>query len=152
MLEREAAIAGLGAEVVLVAYDEPSLLGAKVLRDLELPFLLLIDRARKSYADWGMGRTNLFGALLSPSLNWRYLRLLLRGERFLGFAPDMFQLGGDFVVDRRGRLAFGHRMRDNGDRIDVATLFDHLEAVAGEEAGGPETPAPRGSGGGAPTP
>ncbi len=111
-----------------MAYDDYSLLGAKVLRDLPLPYPLLLDESRASYARWGMGRTNLFGAMLSPSLNWRYFRLLLAGERFLGFAPDMFQLGGDFVVDPRGIVAFGYRMRNNGDRATVTTL---LEALAG---------------------
>jgi len=112
--------------VVIVAYDEASLLGAKMLHDLTLPFPLLLDASRDVYARWGLGRTNLFGAMLSPSLNWRYLQLLIRGERFLGFAPDMFQLGGDFVVTPAGRIGFAHRMRNNGDRAPVSHLVDEL--------------------------
>ena len=77
-----------------------------------------------------MGRTGLTGAMLSPSLNWRYLKLLAKGERFLGFAPDMFQLGGDFLVDKHGTLVFAYRMRNNGDRVDTETLFDELSRVA----------------------
>lgn len=130
MLERRAEIESIPASVVIVAYDEASLLGAKMLHDLELPFPLVIDGTRTVYADWGMGRTNLFGAMLSPSLNWRYLRLLLKGERFLGVAPDMFQLGGDFVVDPRGRISFAHRMRNNGDRANVARLVQELLRAA----------------------
>lgn len=56
--------------------------------------------------------------MLSPSLNWRYLKLLAGGERFLGLAPDMYQLGGDFVLDGQGYLRFAHRMRNNGDRLE----------------------------------
>jgi hypothetical protein len=63
-------------------------------------------------------------------LNWRYFRLLLAGERFLGMAPDMFQLGGDFVVDPHGIVRFAHRMRSNGDRASVASLFRALENAA----------------------
>ena len=116
--------------MALVAYDEPSLLEAKMLHHLELPFPLLLDAERQAYSDWGLGRANLFGAMLSPKLNWRYARLLLKGERFLGFAPDMFQLGGDFVLDRQGCIAFAHRMRDNGDRAAVATLLAKLREVS----------------------
>ena len=130
MLEREDEIDGLPAGVILVAYDEPSLLEAKVLRDLPLPWPVLLDASREAYADWGLGRTNLMGAMLSPELNWRYLKLLLKGERFLGFAPDMFQLGGDFVVDPEGRIAFAHRMRNNGDRAPVARLMAELRKAA----------------------
>lgn len=133
MLQRRGEIAEIPAHVLLVAYDEPSVLGAKMLHNLPLPFPLLLDQPRKAYADWGLGRTNLFGAMLSPSLNWRYLRLLLRGERFLGFAPDMFQLGGDFVIDPRGRISFAYRMRNNGDRASVAHLIEELKKAANQQ-------------------
>ena len=131
MLERRDDLEALRAAVVLVAYDERSLLEAKMLHDLELPFPLFLDPDRTAYTAWGLGRTNLLGAMLSPSLNWRYFRLLLAGERFLGFAPDMFQLGGDFVVDPHGTVSFAHRMRNNGDRASVDTLMDALGRAAG---------------------
>lgn len=130
MLEREGDIAELSAGVLLVAYDRPSLLEAKLLRGLPLPYPVLLDDARAAYAEWGLGRTNLFGAMLSPELNWRYLKLLLKGERFLGFAPDMLQLGGDFVVDPAGRVAFAHRMRNNGDRAPTERLIAALRTAA----------------------
>ena len=135
MLERKNETAAVPAAVLLVAYDEPALLQAKMLHDLALPFPLALDSARTTYALWGLGRTNLFGAMLSPSLNWRYLRLLLAGERFLGFAPDMFQLGGDFVVDGAGLIRFAHRMRNNGDRATTSDLIAALVAARHPAAG-----------------
>ncbi len=134
MLERKDELADIPASVLLIAYDEPSLLEAKMLHDLALPFPLALDSARTTYAQWGLGRTNLLGAMLSPSLNWRYLRLLLAGERFLGFAPDMFQLGGDFVVDGSGHIRFAHRMRNNGDRAAVSELLTALRTSASVSA------------------
>ena len=130
MINRQKEIERLGARVLVVAYDKPSLLSAKMLHDIALPFPLLLDRTRETYARWGMGRTGLTGAMLSPSLNWRYLKLFVRGERFLGFAPDMFQLGGDFLVDKQGTLAFAYRMRNNGDRIETGALLDELARIA----------------------
>jgi len=115
---------------VLIAYDRPGLIGTKMMRGLDVPWPVLFDPARESYRRWGLGRTNLFGAMLSPELNWRYLKLLLRGERFLGFAPDMFQLGADFVLDRAHRVTFAHLMRHNGDRPPTALLVDHLKQAA----------------------
>jgi len=129
VLERRDELADIPAGVLLIAYDEPTLLEAKMLHDLTLPFPLALDSARTTYAQWGLGRTNLLGAMLSPSLNWRYLRLLLAGERFLGFAPDMFQLGGDFVVDGAGFIRFAHRMRNNGDRATVSELIAAVRAA-----------------------
>jgi hypothetical protein len=120
----------LGAEVLLVAYDEPSLLAAKLLFEIKVPFELTLDRTKETYRRWGMGRANIFRNVLSPTLGLRYLKLLLKGERFLGLAPDMYQLGGDFVVDREGRIVFAHRMRHNGDRVAVNFLLTELERVA----------------------
>ena len=130
MIKRREEIEALGAAVILVAYDEPALLSAKMLHEVALPFPLLLDRTRDTYARWGMGSAGLTGAMLSPSLNWRYLKLLAKGERFLGFAPDMFQLGGDFVVDKQGTLVFAHRMRNNGDRADTGKLLDEIARAA----------------------
>ena len=114
----------LGAEVLLVAYDEQSLLEAKMLKGLDVTFPILLDREKKAYDVWGMGRASVFQAMFSPKLNVRYAKLLLKGEKFLGFAPDMFQLGGDFVVDRSGKIGFAHLMRDNGDRPGVDKLIE----------------------------
>jgi hypothetical protein len=51
-------------------------------------------------------------------------------RKCLGFAPDMFQLGGDFLVDKQGTLAFAYRMRNNGDRVDTGTLVEGLARLA----------------------
>jgi len=122
----------------LVAYDEVSLLQAKVLRGVQVPFRLLFDRDKAAYRSWGMGRTTALRSFLSPALTWRYLKLLWRGERFLGLAPDMLQLGGDFIVDREGRLSFAHPMRDNGDRADVDRLLRELRDCAHTSGPRPE--------------
>ncbi len=129
MIERREEIAALG-EVVLIAYDEQSLLEAKMLKGIDVPYRLLIDSKKRVYAEWGLGRTGLMGAMLSPGLNWRYLKLLLQGERFLGVAPDMFQLGGDFVIDAEGKVVFAHRMRNSGDRAEVTDLIAALSKAA----------------------
>lgn len=129
MQERSNELEQLGAQVLLVAYDEQALLEAKLLKDLDLTFPILLDREKVTYGRWGMGRASVFQAMLSPKLNVRYAKLLMKGERFLGFAPDMFQLGGDFVVDRSGKIAFEHVMRDNGDRAGLDVMIDALRAT-----------------------
>ena len=138
MIEQKAEIAKLGAIVVLVAYDRPGLLATKMMRGLDVPYPILFDPSREAYQRWGLGRTGLFGAMLSPALNWRYLKLLLRGERFLGLAPDMLQLGGDFILDRTHHVTFAHRMTNNGDRAEVSILLDELRRAAASPLGNAE--------------
>ncbi len=130
MIEQKDEIERLGAQVLLVTHAAPSLLEQKMMHDLNNPFPLLLDPEKSAYHRWGLGETNLAGSVLSPSLNWRYVKLLLRGERFLGTAPNMFQLGGDFIVNSAGRIAAAHPMRNNGDHIGVTELLDELRSVA----------------------
>ena len=130
MIERQAEIAAMNAAVVLIAYDRPGLLGTKMMRGLDVPYTILFDPDRVAYQRWGLGRTGPFGAWLSPVLTWRYLKLLLRGQRFLGFAPDMYQLGGDFILDEEHRITFAHRMTNNGDRAEASVLLDELRRAS----------------------
>jgi hypothetical protein len=118
------------AAIVLVAYDRPGLLGTKMMRGLDVPYTILFDADRVAYQLWGLGRTGPLGAWLSPALSWRYLKLLLGGERFLGLAPDMYQLGGDFILDGEHRITFAHRMTNNGDRAEVSVLLDELRQAS----------------------
>jgi peroxiredoxin len=127
--EQKKRLDAAGAEVVLVGYDSPSLLAAKIMAGLEVTFRLVLDPERSAYRQWGMGRMSWLRMLSMVRLTGRYLKLLLRGEKFLGFAPDMGQLGGDFVVDRDGRIAFAHVMRDNGDRVVVEKLVSAVEGL-----------------------
>ena len=119
--------AALGAEVVLVAFHDPELMMAKMLHDLKLPYLLLLDSARTSYAAWGLGQVGL-RSFLMPGMYIALLKMLLGGTPSLGTAPKSNQLGGDFVVDRAGRLVFANRMRSIHDR---ASIPDLLAALAG---------------------
>ena len=136
MIDRRDTIAETGGEVVLVAYDRPSTLAAKLMAGLDMTFVLLLDPEKESYRRWGLGRTTLRRSVLSPTLTWRYIKLLLRGDRFLGFAPDMLQLGADFIIDPEGRISFGYAMRNNGDRAPVSTLVDELRRAGSRRRGG----------------
>jgi len=130
MVQARDEIRELGAEVVFVAFHDPELLTAKMLRSLDLPYLLLLDPARESYARWGLGPATV-RAFLSPGLYWaalkETLKVLLGRERSLGTAPRSNQLGGDFVVDRTGRLAYAHRMQSLYDRAPIPDLLAALQ-------------------------
>jgi len=112
-----------GAEVIFVAYHDPELMMSKMLHDLDLRFVLMLDQAREAYAQWGLG-TGTLKTLLSPGALWAIFKLILRREPSLGPAPPHHrQLGGDFVVDSRGNLVFVNRMRSIYDRADIDDML-----------------------------
>jgi peroxiredoxin len=117
-----------GVEVIFVAFHEPELMMSKMLRDLDLKFLLLLDSAREFYARWGL-QTGTLKAVINPGALWAIVKLTLKRPPSLGSAPPHHnQLGGDFVVDRAGNLVFVNRMRSIHDRADID---DMLAAVTG---------------------
>jgi hypothetical protein len=112
-----------------VAFHDPELMMSKMFRDLDLPFLLLLDRARETYARWGLG-TEILRGLLRPDFVWAALKLVVKRERLLGPAPPHHnQLGGDFVVDRAGQLVFVNRMRSAYDRADIDDMLAVVQSA-----------------------
>ena len=125
-------IESLGAGVVFVAHNDPELLTAKMLHDLELPYTCYWTRTRTAYARWGLGQAGL-RSWLSPGLYWAALKTTLNvwlgKESSLGNAPGRAQLGGDFVVDRAGQLVFVNRLKSFHDRAKIADLLAALRGA-----------------------
>jgi peroxiredoxin len=113
----------LGAEVLVVSQARPDLL-AVFLRDDPLPFPALADPTRAAYRAFGLERTS-WAAMLRPGVALRYLRLIFRGwrPRSAHGGEDVLQLGGDFVLDRQGRLTYAFRSDEPTDRPSVEELL-----------------------------
>ena len=126
-------IESLDAAVVFVAHNDPELLTAKMLHDLELPYILLLDRTRAAYARWGLAQAGL-RSVLSVGWYWATLKstldVWLKHESSLGTAPGRAQLGGDFVVDRAGKLVFVNRLKSFHDRAKITDLIAALQGAA----------------------
>jgi hypothetical protein len=119
----------LGGEVLGISFASPIQLAAFV-RDAAPPFRVVSDPDRKAYQAFGLGQTNL-GAFLRFGVVWHYLKLIFRG--WMPRKPegsDVWQLGGDFVLDRAGRLSFAHISQDATDRPSSEALLAALQIAA----------------------
>jgi peroxiredoxin len=119
-----------GGQAVFVVHDPPERVRAGILDGLTVPWPLLVDLDRAAYRAWGLGRARLADIWLSPALWARYARLLAGGERLRPLGRDTLQLGGDFVVDPAGRIAYARPQRRD-DRPPVGGLLHALEQAAG---------------------
>ncbi len=88
---------------------------------LGLTYAVATDEARESYRAYGLGRGPWWRVWGLGTLR-EYRRLLRRGARLERPEEDTLQLGGDFVVDREGRLAYAYRSKDPSDRPRVDEL------------------------------
>ncbi len=120
---------GAGTRVALVTFTDRANLDGYLTTN-ELPFPVLVDPDRSSYRAYGLGR----GAV-HRIWGWRAARRYLeifRSDGFAGLArptEDTRQLGGDFVIDRDGRLVYGFWGEGPDDRPPVDDL---VAAVRGE--------------------
>lgn len=129
MLRQRERIDRAGTAVVVV-HDSAERVRSGFLRDLEVPYPVLIDAELRSYGGWGLGRASAARALLSPRVALGYARRMLGGERLTTPGSEPLQLGGDFVVDGAGALTYAHPQSDVDDRPPVALLVRELEAAA----------------------
>lgn len=136
----------LGGGVLVVTQAEPAKLSPWVARQGH-PFPVVGDPCKTGHRLYGLGRGRLL-SMMGPGKLVGYLRslwgLLARRRPMELPSPgsDIFQLGGDFVVDRRGRIAYAFRSEDPTDRPPVAEWLGAMRRAAETGAGAQETPPP----------
>ncbi len=115
-----------GATAVFVAHDDAETLSSSMLAGLSCPFPVLVDADRTSYRNWGLQRATFAGVWLDPKVWQQYARLLRSGERIRTMGKDTRQLGGDFIVDPQGVIAYS-RPQHRDDRPPVGRLLAAIE-------------------------
>jgi peroxiredoxin len=129
MIQAQDDIAKADVGVILVAFSDPELLMSKMMRDLNVPFLLLVDRSRESYVRWGLFPFS-WKALLRPGLYSGMFKVIFKRHALMAPTLEPIQMGGDFVVDRAGTLVFVNRMRSLHDRAHVQDMLAAVGTVS----------------------
>ncbi|CAN9502395.1 unnamed protein product [Ophioblennius macclurei] len=98
------------------------------LRDTNCHYEMLLDPSREMYAALGLGASLKkvlgFGNML---LYAEYVADKMQFPRGLpSIQDDMFQLGGDFVLDQYGKVLFSHRCQSPLDRPSVERILSAL--------------------------
>jgi len=120
-----------GVTVAVVSFAQP----AKLVRYQEhhqWPFIMLADPERKAYEAFALKRLSWF-QVFSPAalmLYWKLLRSGMKQARYEG--DDIYQSGGDFLIDLTGNILFAHRGQDPADRPAVAQLLMAIDHITGE--------------------
>jgi peroxiredoxin len=114
-------LAAADATAVFVVHDTAARVRELMLHDVDSPFPVLVDADRSAYDAWGMHRASLATIWLDPNVWRQYAALLRSGAAFRGLGADVRQMGGDFVVDRGGRVVYA-RPQQKDDRPPVGPL------------------------------
>jgi alkyl hydroperoxide reductase subunit AhpC len=119
--ERQDEMERLGLQVAVVTFEsEP--IAKKYIDQTRLPWPVLMDRRRELYRAYGMGR-GAVSRILGPGSWWAYLKLLFRGHRLQAPTDDVYQLGGDVLIDPSGIVRLHYVSRTPVDRPDVVNVL-----------------------------
>ena len=122
----EAELRQLNAQVLTISFGT-EYWARGWLQETGSPFPLLLDPERRTYTAYQLHSS--FLRAWGPNVLWRYLKLILAGERLRPAQGDPHQMGGDFIVDAAGVIRLAHRSRDPVDRPPVAVLLATLRAL-----------------------
>lgn len=97
---------------------------------LGLQMRVLADPTWSTHRAYGLHRGSLRQIWLSPATWLAYARLLMHGGPLRWPAGDTRQLGGDVLIDGRGRVAWVHASRHPADRPPVDEILRRISAVS----------------------
>ncbi len=129
MRQHEAEIEALEIKVVVVTFEIGPMAEAYV-RETDLRWPLLVDETRELYTAYGMERGRSW-QILGPASMWAYAKLLAKGRRLRRPNDDVFQLGGDVLIDPQGVVRLHHVGSGPADRPSVSSLLELVRKDAG---------------------
>jgi len=90
--------------------------------ETDLSWPLLIDETRETYRSYGMLSAS-FRDLVGPKTWMAYLRALLAGEKLRRSGGDVYQRGGDVLIDPYGIVVLHHVGSGPADRPEVEEIL-----------------------------
>ena len=119
-----------GVSIIVISFAEPQRL-ARYQEYHQWPFVILADPKRTAYDAFTLKRLSWL-QVFSPATLKLYWRLLREGKQREDYGKDdIYQSGGDFLIDRDGNVLFSHRSQDPADRPKAAELLEIIDRIAG---------------------
>ena len=131
MREQHAEFDRRGVVIAVISFAEPAKL-AGYQEHHQWPFMMLADPERRAYQAFALRRLSWF-QVFSPAalkLYWKLLRGGMKPEHYEG--DDIYQSGGDFLIDGNGNILFAHRSQDPADRPSAAKLLQAIDSALGK--------------------
>jgi peroxiredoxin len=117
-----------GVAIAVVSFAEPQIL-AHYQQQHQWPFTMLADPGRVAYGKFALKRLSWF-AVFSPATLKMYWKLRREGMKREDYGKeDIYQSGGDFLLDRDGKILFAHRSQNPSDRPSASRLFEVIDEL-----------------------
>jgi peroxiredoxin len=117
-----------GVTVAVVSFAEPAKL-VPYQEHHQWPFTILADPQRVAYRQFALKRLSWFH-VFSPATLRSYCKLLREGMKREDYGrDDIYQSGGDFLLDRDGNILFAHRSQNPSDRPSASRLLQVIDEL-----------------------
>ena len=107
---------------------EAGFLARKYSEETSLSWPILVDETRQTYRGYGMLSAS-FWDVWGPSTWKAYLGELLKGTRIRRSEGDLYQRGGDVLIDPGGTVRLHHVGAGPGDRPPVKALLERIDSA-----------------------
>ena len=114
----------LKINVKIVAFDSDAMAKAYIEQN-KLQWPLLLDTKRELYSAYGMERASWW-SVANPLAVARYVGLMVSGHKPGKPGSDVFQLGGDVLIDPEGIVRLNHVSVDPHDRPSPKSIFEKV--------------------------
>jgi hypothetical protein len=130
--EREAEFKRWNLKVVVVTFAHDYLARSYV-EDTGLSWPLLIDRDRQVYSSYDMLEAS-FLDIWGPKSWLAYGRELLKGQKLEASADDIYQRGGDVLINPEGIVRLHHVGDGPADRPEASQIFSIIIGARNRES------------------
>ena len=113
---------------IVVVTFEHDFLARSYVEETSLSWPLLVDDTRDTYRNYGMLSASLWD-IWGPKTWWAYLKELLRGGKLRKSEGDIFQRGGDVLIDPSGIVSLHHVGNGPADRPAVGSILRKIPPV-----------------------
>jgi phosphoribosyl-AMP cyclohydrolase len=127
--EREDEFQQRGVRIFAVSFESATRT-SEYQQKQRLPFPVLRDPRRAAYLLFGIERRAVH-KIYRPSTIWYYVRSALRGEFPGRTTGDMFQLGGNVLLDCDGSTLWVYRSSQPADRPSVDAILKEIDRRTG---------------------
>ncbi|MBK7586288.1 MAG: AhpC/TSA family protein [Myxococcales bacterium] len=112
---------GANIDVLVVTFERPDA-AARSAADMALPWPILVDSTRELYGVYRMGRAGKWD-VWGPSSWWAYARQFARCRWPRRSHDDVYQRGGDVLIDPSGVIRLHHVGVGPSDRPSVELIL-----------------------------
>jgi hypothetical protein len=122
--ENEERLGAHNVEIVVVTFASLDI-AREYRKETGISWPLLIDEPREVYRAYGMASAS-FWDIWGPKTLWAYFQELLKGHKPKKAGSDIYQRGGDILIDPEGTVYLHHVGAGPTDRPSIDTLFQIL--------------------------